>query len=546
MTQRLLSCFVLACSALLSQAQPRPAVQRPKLVVGIVADQMRWDYLYRYYDRYGNGGLRRLMEQGFNCQQTKISYLPSYTAPGHTCIYTGSVPALHGIVANEWIDIRTGKEWYCTEDTTAKSVGGGKAGLMSPRNMLASTITDELRLATNFRSRTFGISIKDRGAILPAGHAANAAYWYDGDNGAFITSDFYMTQLPQWVQDFNSRNISDSLMKLDWNTLYPIGTYGQSTADDNRYEGATRGEDRPVFPHKTSIAAGKNRGAIRATPYGNTITRLMAEACIAGEQLGKGPFTDFLALSFSSTDYVGHQYAPNSIETEDTYLRFDRELELFLDYLDRHVGKGNYTVFLTSDHGGAHNASFLNDHRIPGQAAPIDGIRKQLNRFLQGRYGDSSLVNSLENYQVYLNDKAIAGRNLDREAVRAAIIGWFRVQEGVTQVVDLEHPDKSLVPEPLKSMITNGYYPNRCGTIQIVLDPGWYSGYALTGTTHGSWNPYDTHIPLLWYGWGIKQGETFRTVHMTDIAATLAALLHIQAPNACTGEPIAEIVNQRR
>ncbi len=542
MKKHFLLSLLLLATLPASFAQQQPAgVSRPKLVVGVVVDQMRWDYLYRFYDRYGKGGFKRLMNEGFNCQNAKINYLPSFTAPGHTCIYTGSVPALHGIVANEWVDIRSGKEWYCTEDSTVKSIGGGTAGLMSPRNLLASTITDELRLATNFRSRTFGVSIKDRGAILPAGHAANAAYWYDGSNGSFITSNYYMEQLPRWLQDFNKRNISDSLMQQDWNTLYPIASYKESTPDDNAYEGAMKGESRPVFPHKTSMAVGKNKDLIRSTPYGNTITRLMAQACIAGEGLGQQQTTDFLAVSFSSTDYVGHQYAPNSIEIEDTYLRFDRELEQLLNYLDQKVGKGNYTLFLTADHGGAHNPAFLNDNRIPGKSVTMNKITKELNAFLQQKYGDSSLVSSLMNYQVYLNEKAIATHNLDREKVRTDICNWFQVQDGVTNVIDLEHPDKSVVPEPLKTMVTNGYYANRCGSIQIVLDPGWFSGYASTGTTHGSWNPYDVHIPLLWYGWGIKKGETSRTVHMTDISATLAALLHIQAPNACVGEVIEEL-----
>lgn len=512
---------------------------RPKLVVGIVIDQMRWDYLYRFSERYGNDGFKKLMSQGFNCQNTLVDYLPSFTAPGHSCIYTGSVPAFHGIVANDWVDIRTGKEWYCTEDTSVKSVGGGKAGLMSPRNLLASTITDELRLATNFRSRTFGVSIKDRGAILPAGHAANGAYWFDDDNGSFITSDYYEASLPVWLQNFNKRNIADSLMKLDWNTLYGIDTYKESVSDNNAYEGLSKGETAPVFPHKTSLE--KSLAAIRSTPYGNTITRLMAEACIDGEQLGQKGNTDFIAVSFSSTDYVGHKYAPNSVEIEDTYLRMDKELALFLAYLDKEIGKGNYTLFLTADHGGAHNANFLKDHKIPAESVAIDKINKKLNLFLQQKYGDSTIVNSLMNYQVYLNEKVISGLSLDREQVRAVIMNWFRVQDGVTQVLDLEHPEKSVVPEPLKSMVANGYYPNRCGTIQIVLNPGWYSGYGNTGTTHGSWNPYDTHIPLLWYGWGIKNGETFRTTHMTDISATLAALLHIQVPNACIGTVIDEV-----
>jgi predicted AlkP superfamily pyrophosphatase or phosphodiesterase len=517
--------------------------ERPRLIVGIVVDQMRWDYLYRFYDRYGEGGLKRLMKEGFNCQNTKINYLPSYTAPGHAAIYTGSVPALHGIVANEWIDRNTGKAWYCTEDSSVKSVGGGKAGLMSPRNLLASTVTDELRLATNFRARVFGISIKDRGAILPAGHSANAAYWYDGENGRFISSSYYRSALPDWLRQFNRRDLADSLMQLNWETLYPADTYVQSTADNNAYEGVVKGEDQPVFPHETARAAArKDYRAIRTSPYGNTIVRMMAEACIAGEKLGRNNECDFLAVSFSSTDYIGHQYGPNSMEAEDTYLRLDRELALFLKYLDEQIGAGNYLVFLTADHGAAHNARFLEDHGIPAKSVSISTIKNRLNTFLGQKYTDSVLVESLMNYQVHLNESAIAARKINRLALREDIIRWLREQPGVTTVLDMENPERNAAVAPIRSMAQNGYFPERCGSIQLILNPGWYSGYAATGTTHGSWNPYDSHIPLLWYGWHIHHGETYRQTEITDIAATLAALLHIQEPNACIGKAITEVL----
>ncbi|KAA5533571.1 alkaline phosphatase family protein [Taibaiella lutea] len=534
------------CILFINQAKAQPSTPaRPKLVVGIVIDQMRWDYLYRFYDKYGNDGFKRMMNEGFNCQNTMIPYLPTFTGPGHTCIYTGSVPAFHGIVANEWIDNRTGKEWYCAEDTTVISVGGGKAGLMSPRNMLATTITDELRLATNFQSKTIGIALKDRGSILPAGHSANAAYWFDDESGSFITSSFYENSLPQWLQQFNARKVTDSLLKQNWNTLYDIHTYTESTADNSAYEGVTRGEQAPVFQHITAGAT--YAGAVRATPMGNTLTRMMAQACIDGEQMGRHKNCDFLAVSFSSTDYIGHQYGPNSIEIEDTYLRLDKELATFFAYLDKTVGKGAYTVFLSADHGAAHNPAFLNDNRIPAKAIPLEGAVEKLNQFLQSRYGNSGIVKSLMNYQVYLNDNIINTSKLDRQTIKEDIMNWFKVQDGVTAVLDLENTGGNVTPEPLQSMVTNGYYANRCGVIQIILNPGWYSGHGsgdnstVTGTTHGSWNPYDAHIPLLWYGWGIPKGETFKTTYMTDIAATLAALLHIQVPNACIGKVIEEI-----
>jgi len=517
-------------------------VERPKLVVGIVIDQMRWDYLYRFQERYSDKGFKRLMTDGYNCENTMINYLPTFTAPGHASIYTGSVPALHGIVGNDWVDNRTGKSWYCTEDTSVKSIGGGKAGLMSPNNLWASTITDELRLATNFQSRVFAISIKDRGAILPGGHTANAAFWYDGETGDFITSSYYLQKLPDWVSVFNKRNLNDSLMNLNWNTLFPISTYVQSTADDNNYEGVVKGEEKPVFLHLTSLAVKrKDKGAIRTSPFGNSMTRLMAQACIAGEKLGQGNNTDFLAISFSSPDYIGHQYGPNSIEVEDSYLRLDKELGLLFDYLDKAVGKGNYTLFLTADHGGAHNAGFLTDHKIPAKSVSIKEINKDLNQYLMQQFGVNSLVKSLMNYQVLLDEDLIKSNKMNRRHIRQEIIKWLKMQPGVTEVLDMESPER-LGVALLKERSANGYNSNRCGSIQIILNPGWYSGYAPTGTTHGSWNPYDAHIPLIWYGWGIKKGKTFRQVNMVDIAPTLAALLHIQMPNACIGKVIEDVL----
>lgn len=542
MMKRTLLFLILFSSAIIVKAQSADNdLQRPRLVVGIVIDQMRWDYLYRYYSRYSNAGFKRLMNEGFNCQNTMVNYLPSFTGPGHSCIYTGSVPALHGIAANEWMDVASGREWYCCEDTSVTSIGGGKAGLMSPNNLLATTVTDELRLATNFQSKIIGISIKDRGAILPAGHAANAAYWYDDSNGKFITSSYYMQQLPAWVDKFNARNLNDSLMKQDWNTLYPINTYSQSVDDNNAYEGNLKGENAPVFPHKTSGMMA-DKGVIRITPYGNTITRLMSEATIDGEHLGQGNATDFLAVSFSSTDYIGHYFAPNSIEVEDCYLRMDKEIEALLNYLDKQVGKGNYVIFLTADHGGAHNPSFLNDHHIPGKSISEREANQQLNQFLYDKYKDSNLVMSLMNYQVYLNEKEIQTKNLDREQVRKTIIEWLKTVPGIAYVIDMNHPERTTIPENIYQMVMKGYNTKRSGDIQIIMEPGWFSGYGKTGTTHGSWNPYDTHIPLLWYGWHITKGETHRPVMMTDIAATLAALLHIQMPSACIGQPITEII----
>ena len=364
----LFSALLVTCSVSMAQKKIAavakkdfPAsINRPKLVVGMVIDQMRWDYLYRYYSRYGSGGFKRLINEGFSAENTFIPYTPTYTACGHASIYTGSVPAINGIIGNDWYDPQLGRNVYCAEDTSVTSVGSTTmAGVMSPKNMLTTTITDELRLATNFQGKVIGISLKDRGSILPAGHSANAAYWFDGQTGDWITSTFYMTKLPTWVEDYNKIKLVNKFYEKNWPTLYPIETYTQSTADDKPYEGKARGEQSPVFPHPLKLYAGKNFEMIKSTPYGNTMTLDLAKLAILSEDLGKDNITDFLAVSCSSTDYVGHMYGPNSIEAEDTYLRLDKDLAEFFDYLDSKVGKGNYLFFLSADHGAAPVPGFM-------------------------------------------------------------------------------------------------------------------------------------------------------------------------------------------
>ena len=523
---------------------------RPKLVVGIVVDQMRWDYLYRYYDRYQSNGFKRLLNEGFSCENTQVDYIPTFTGPGHTCIYTGSVPAIHGIAGNDFTIQATGKSMYCTEDTSVQTVGSdSKAGEMSPRNLLTTTVTDELRLATNFRSKVIGIALKDRGGILPAGHTANAAYWFDDKTGNWITSTYYMKDLPQWAKDFNDRKLAENYLKQDWTPLYPINTYVQSTADNSPYEGKFKGTDAPTLPVKTSAIYKGNLGLIRSTPYGNTISIDMAVAAINGEQLGQHDQTDFLALSLSSPDYIGHQFGINAVEIEDNYLRLDRDLASFFTYLDAKVGKGNYTVFLTADHGAAHNTAFLNDHGIPAGVWDDGVTLKDLNQVLEDKYHVKKIVLNLGNYQVNLNNAVIKKEKLSEEAIKQDCIDYLQKLPYVAFAIDMSKAQTANIPEQLRTRIINGYNIRNSGVIQIILEPAWFTGHqpgdgGPTGTTHGTWNPYDNHIPLVFMGWGIQHGSATRETHMTDIAPTIAALLHIQAPNGSIGQPISEVLKK--
>ncbi len=525
-------------------------IARPKLVVGIVVDQMRYDYLYRYFDRYESGGFKRLLKEGFSFENTYINYIPTYTAIGHATLYTGSVPAIHGIAGNDWITQATGEETYCTSDETVTTVGAANnSGKMSPQNMLTSTITDELRLATNFKSKVIGIALKDRSSILPAGHFANAAYWYDGETGSFISSSFYMKELPEWVNKFNALKQPEKLLQQDWHTLYPINTYKQSIEDNNDYENKFRGTDAPVMPVLTSRLMKENGlGLIRSTPYGNTFTLNFAIEAIQKEALGKNPAgaTDFLALSLSSPDYIGHQFALNAIEIEDNYLRLDKDLSAFFSYLDKTIGKGQYTVFLSADHGAAHNPQFMLDRKANAGYFDSRATQRGLNELLKKKTGIDSLVISLSNYQVHFNKKRIAEKTLNEQELIAIAVPYLQQREGISFVTSMEAAGNAAIPQLLRERIVNGYNHKRSGSIQFVLDPQLYSGGPRSrGTTHGNWHPYDSHIPLVWMGWGIDPGSSNRVVHMTDVAPTVAALLHVQEPNGNIGQPLVEIVNKK-
>lgn len=515
-------------------------ISHPKLVVGIVIDQMRWDYLYRFYPRYTTGGFKRILTEGFSCENTFIPYTPTATGPGHSCVYTGSVPALHGIAGNTWYDRQQKKIVYCTDDNSVQSVGSNStAGKMSPKNLWANTICDEIRLSQNFRNKTIAIALKDRGSILPGGHTANAAYWFDNATGGWISSTYYMQDLPDWVKAFNDKKLPDQYLHKNWNTLYASNTYNQSSADVEPYETNLIGGGN-TFPHNTDTVTRNKYELFRSTPYGNTFTFDMAKAAIENEKLGASGVTDMLALSFSSTDYVGHGFGPNSMEVEDIYLRFDKDLSLFLTYLDTKIGKGQYLLFITADHGVAHVPAFNKEHHLPGGIVNESNMVKQLNDDLKAKYNVTGLITQIQNYQIYLDDNVITQNNLDKPALKQFIIQSLLKNDFIAIAFDLSNVQQSTIPERLKMVFTNGYNQKLSGDIQFTFKPQWFEG-GEKGATHGLWNPYDSHIPLLWFGWNVRAGQTNREVYMYDIAPTIAAMLHVQMPNACIGKAIEEV-----
>ena len=517
--------------------------ENPKLVIGIVVDQMRYDYLTRFYNKFGQGGFKRLLSQGFNCENTHFNYIPTYTAVGHASIYTGTTPSMHGIIGNDWYDRNLKEMIYCVDDDNYHTVGAKKGGKKSPKRLQVTTITDELKLSVKGKGKTIGISLKDRSAILPAGHNANAAYWFRGKKDAkFITSSFYMNKLPKWVTEFNNSSRAKDFLKV-WKPLYSLDSYTESIADNNDFERCFKGEKSPTFPHDFPklMEENGNYDLLKVSPFGNSLLERFAEAAIKGEGLGKDDITDFLAISFSSTDYIGHQYGPESKEIEDTYLRLDKDIERFLLFLDKEVGIGNYSLFLTADHAVASNPSYLQEQNINAGYFETKKFIKYLNSVTKKYFNSDELIENVSNSQIFLNIDKIEELDLDYEKVTKTIKDKAILFDGVYKTVTAETLQTTPFSSGVLGAVRNGYNQKYSGDIIIITMPAMLYT-KMKGTTHGSAYTYDTHVPLLFFGKGFKQGNTKKYIPIIDIAPTISSLLNIEFPNTCSGNIITEVL----
>ena len=479
-----------ALAVLTALAQPA-APARPRLVVGIVVDQMRWDYLYTYNNIWSeDGGFNRLLADGYSCGNTMLNYVPTVTACGHASIYTGSTPAYHGIAGNNFL--LDGENVTSVFDANAHGVGtDGKAGQVSPRNLLATTIGDQLKVATGGKAVVAGVSLKDRAAVLPAGHGADLALWFDNDGHRFITSDYYTDRMPQWVEDFNDSN--------------------KSVLETNLWD----------------------------EPQGTTMTTQLAIAALDNLQMGRDEVTDLLAVSYSTTDACAHNHGIMTDSVNAVYRQLDRDLATLLTALDSRVGRGNYLLFLTADHGGTYNLPSMEALHMPWHRTSTSAMRHRANAALEKRYGIANLIKTNMQYSFYLDNEAIAAAGLDRDAVAAEACRTLMSEPLVQWAVDIENIQTSYLPAALRERIALGYHPRRSGDLHVLLRPTAYTGSpGHPGSAHGAFTQDDSHIPLVFYGWHITAEETSRPTNVTDIAATVCAMLHIQAPDACIGTPV--------
>ena len=535
---------VFSCKNSLEVSSYKASNNKPKLVVGVVVDQMRFEYLNRFKNKYSSQGFLRLMNQGYSCNNHHFNYIPTVTGPGHASIFSGTTPSVHGIVGNDWYDKAKGRTVYCTTDSRYIPVGAAaKYGKVAPTNLKVTTVADQNRIFTQMKGKTIGVSIKDRGAVFPSGHTANGAYWFEGlDEGKWITSSYYMDELPLWVKDFNARSNISNYVKT-WNTLYDINLYQESGPDNSNYEKGFNGKANPVFPYNLKDLKGLNGGfdIIKTSPFGNTMITDFALSAIEAEGLGADEFTDFLTVSYSSTDYVGHNFGLSSVELQDTYLRLDLEIERLLNYLDENVGEGNYTLFLTADHGAAEVPTFLRDINVPGANISKDDFSPLFDA-MTAKYGVPNLIKSISNNQLFLNQELIISLQLTLEEVQRFVVNEIITYPFVSKAYTATTMQSSYFESGLPMLLQNGYNQKLSGDVLFTLQPGVIV-YGPKGTTHGSGYTYDTHVPLLFYGNGIQQGRSYESTSVTDIAPTISALLGISFPSGATGTVIEKVIH---
>jgi predicted AlkP superfamily pyrophosphatase or phosphodiesterase len=514
--------------------------QNPKLIVGIVVDQMRFDYLTRFNKYFGDDGFNRLLNEGSNFSYAHFNYVPTNTAPGHTSIYTGTTPYFHGIIANDWFDKTKDEMVSSVRDSLFKSIGvSTHEGQRSPNKLLVNTITDQLKIATNGKSKIISISIKDRAAILPGGHSADLALWYSNETGKFITSDYYVKNLPKWVVFFNNMKLPDKYIKKEWTLSLPASDYLISSPDESDYENDTFNEGRTSFPHSLKNVAGNSKySALIKTPFGNQLVLELAKAAIINEGLGKNSVPDFLAISFSSTDYIGHEYGPNSVEVEDTYIKLDKQIAELLSGLDKLVGKGNYLLFLTADHAVMESPGYLRKLKINGENFEGKLLNESLQSFAEKKYNNKNVILNSSNRQIFLNYKLMREEKLNPVDVENNLKDYLlnTFPEIAIVLTRNELLDK-IASRNSNNLILNGFNFKRSGDIALEGEPNIIPNHK-KGSTHGSMYNYDTHVPLIFYGWHIPHQKINTPVYTVDIAATIANLIGINEPNACIGIPL--------
>lgn len=520
---------------------------KPRLIIGIIVEQLRYDQLEKFRDRLSENGIKRLINEGTFFRSASFDYLLTQSAPGYSTIASGTEPSYHGITSDSWYLPLKDELIYCTKDISVNPVGGSyESGLHSPFNLQASTFTDELKIATGGKSKVYAVGIREQSAIFSAGHSANGAFWFDNTTGTWMSSTYYMKELPSWVNDFNAMRYSETYLNQSWNLLRPLSDYAGCLPDSNIYETGFNGLN--YFPYdlkKINQASGRNvartYSLLRETPFSDTFTTNFALKLIENEQLGNDDITDFIAICYSSTDYIGHRFGPSSFESGDAILRLDKDIETLMNWLNDKLGKKNILVYFTSAHGVAEIPAVMQSSRIPAGYFNQNQALQLLRSYLNAVYGEGSWVRGYSEKQIFLNRTLIEDARIQLEEIQKKVARLMIQFTGVASAYPYSAFEANDYSSGHLKKIINNFSPQRSGDVIVTLNPGWVDKEEGQITNHNSPYQYDSHVPLIWYGWTVNRSTVLRTVNMTDIAPTLSSLCKVPYPNACTGEPLSEL-----
>ncbi len=524
--------------------------EKPRLVLQITIDQMRGDFPMRYKDRLGEGGFRYLMEKGTHYTNANFQHADTETPVGHAALFTGTYPAYNGIVAGNWFDMDKGRVIYNCEDDRYPMIGKepalGKG--RAPTNLLSSTIGDELVIANNSQSRMFSVSIKDRGAILPGGHAGKA-FWYSKSNGSFESSTYYYDEYPDWVKQWNAQKLADNYKDTSWELLHDISSYLFGEDDDRPFEVDMFGLGT-TFPHPVQGDSKYFYASLIATPFGDELTADFAKTLIKEEKLGQGAQTDFMAISFSVTDYIGHLYGPSSLEAEDNVLRVDRLLADLFRFIDQQVGLDQTLIILSADHGMSEAPEYMQSLGFEvGRLTSETIIKGTIKNALEARLGVSGdVIRIYEHPYLYLNEEEIRKTKYSVAEIETAVAEEIiRIPGMIGALTRTDLIKGSFAPTAVNMKILNNFHLKRSGHVHVIADQFWYFYYEMETTTHiaaihcSPWT-YDTYVPLFFAGYGIPNQQIARPVTPYDIAATIANLLEIKPPSGSVGIPLVEVL----
>lgn len=520
---------------------------KPRLVIGIVVEQLRYDQIERFRSRLSENGIRKLLNEGTFFQNASFQYMLTQSAPGYATISTGTEPSLHGITSDNWYVPLKNELIYCTKDISVNPVGGSyEAGLHSPVNLQASTYSDELKMATNRKAKVFAVGMKEYSAILSAGHAADGAFWYDNTSGTWMTCTYYADSLPVWVTDFNALDLSASYLSNPWNLYRPAEEYSDCLPDSNVYESGFGGRNYFPYDLKKLGAKGSNNSRhdfslLRETPFGNEFTTDFAIRLMEKEKLGKDDVTDYLSICYSSTDYIGRRFGPSSVEMGDAILRLDHDIADLLTFINDSLGKKNVLIYFTSAHGISEIPTVLEKNRIPSGYFKQNQALQLLRSYLNAVYGEGDWVKGYSEKQIFLNRTLIEDARIPLEEIQKKVARFLVQFSGVASAYPYSAFEANDFGNGNLKRIINNFSPQRSGDVIVTLNPGWVEKEGDYITNNNSPYEYDSHVPLIWYGWAVNRSTVSRKVNMTDIAATLSLLSKVPIPNASTGEPLFEL-----